>query len=242
MEQHLVYVITFDDCVYVGRTNDIKRRMSEHGYPPDWFILEFTTKEEVLGCEGKWAKYFSEELGVELLNIADDFSEGILNHSEETKKYLSKLQKGIPKPKQSEAMKQVWQTPEYRALMKLRPKPSNLFQPGQPSPRKGGHREDLTQEGLESIREHGKRTTEYNRKTWKDPEVRRKRIEGISKANKGHIPYNKTPQYVEDRIIELHKQGRSKKEIMSILGVGDNTVYDILVRTGNHIPKKRKIR
>lgn len=227
MEQHLVYIVTLDDCVYVGRTNDIKRRMSEHGYPPNWFVLEFTTKEEILACEGKWAKYFS-GLGVTLLNISNDFSEGILNHSEETKKYLSEIQKGKPKPGTAQKIKELWKTPEYRALMKLRPKPSNLFKPGQPSPRKGGHREDLTKEGLESLRENGKRTTEHNRETWKNPEVRRRRSEAISKANMGHVAYNRLPDKVVGDVLRLYSSNFTKTKIAITLGISESSVYTII--------------
>jgi hypothetical protein len=68
MEERFVYFISCGDCGYVGRTKDIRHRMSQHGQPPIWAILE-TVEGEKRGAEQEahWKRHF-ESLGVKLLN------------------------------------------------------------------------------------------------------------------------------------------------------------------------------
>lgn len=148
-----IYAVIFEDAVYVGRTNDIERRMFEHGYPPFWAILETITKELVKQAEAKWAKYYIEQ-GVELLNKANNFEHGKLTHSEETKRLLSEQQLGKHKLGTASKLKLLWQDPTYRTMiLASRPKQNKgQFKQGITSSRKGGHREDIPPEVRERMR------------------------------------------------------------------------------------------
>jgi len=68
MDRRFIYFISCDDCGYVGRTKDIRHRMSCHGQPPTWAILETVDGEHrAAQREAFWKKHF-ESLGVRLLN------------------------------------------------------------------------------------------------------------------------------------------------------------------------------
>jgi len=68
MVEYAIYFISCGDCGYVGRTKDIRHRMSQHGQPPTWAILETAEGEERSAeRERFWKRYF-ESLGVRLLN------------------------------------------------------------------------------------------------------------------------------------------------------------------------------
>jgi hypothetical protein len=230
-ELHSIYGVILEEGIYVGRTNNIPRRMSEHGYPPNWVVFEVVEKQLARVTEAKWAKKLS-EMGITLLNIADNFSNsgGVLTHGESTRKLLSEKQKGIPRPEHSQRMKEVWKTPEYRALMKLRPLPSNLFQPGCPSPRKGGHREDISPEVRERMRINAKKRNDEKGNPRQGVVVTQKTRDKISKANKGRAPHNKHNQEICDKVVLLRNEGKTYKEIRKILEISEASAYEIFQR------------
>jgi group I intron endonuclease len=85
----------------------------------------------------------------------------------------------------SDCMKRIWKDPEYRAKMKLRPKPSNLFQPGYASPKKGGHREDISPEVRKQMSDKAKKYNEEHGNPRQGAIVSQTTRDKISRANKG---------------------------------------------------------
>jgi hypothetical protein len=68
MVRYDIYFISCGDCGYVGRTNNVRRRMCQHGQPPIWAILETVDGEDRSAeRERFWKRYF-ESHGVVLLN------------------------------------------------------------------------------------------------------------------------------------------------------------------------------
>ncbi len=73
MDRRMIYCIFVGtpgqfESVYVGRTKNLRRRMTQHGHPPFWGVLE-TIEGFELACsrEEYWVQHF-EALGVEVLN------------------------------------------------------------------------------------------------------------------------------------------------------------------------------
>lgn len=103
---YFIYVIFAHPDVYIGYTKSIKRRMKEHGNPPFWAVLETVDGVFVRDAEMKWVQKFS-ELGAGLLNINKDYSNGALRLSDEARKKLSEMNKGVRKNWNDEIRKRV---------------------------------------------------------------------------------------------------------------------------------------
>lgn len=90
-----VYIIFADDSVYIGRTDDLIRRMRAHDMLYcDWAVLETTDSLNVRKAEAKWVKHFI-DLGVKVLNLDDTCRDGNLGHSEATRRKISHSLKGL---------------------------------------------------------------------------------------------------------------------------------------------------
>lgn len=105
-----IYIIFARDKIYIGRTQDVIRRMYEHGMLYcDWAVLEITTNTEVRKREAFWVEHFL-RLGCEILNRDKEvLPTGVLAHTEETKARIARSMTGKRFPPRSK---------EYRENMR----------------------------------------------------------------------------------------------------------------------------
>ena len=91
----------------------------------------------------------------------------------------------------SEFMKALWKDPEYREKMRNRPKSSTCFKSGYNSPRKGGHREDISFEVRQKMRKNAiQRNKEFGNPR-QGVMISQETKDKISKANRGRVAWNK---------------------------------------------------
>jgi hypothetical protein len=102
MPERFVYVIFAGFSVYIGRTDDVIRRMSEHKMLYcDWAILETTDSQSIRKREAHWMKHFL-GLGCHVLNHDKEVNEtGVLAHTEETKARIARSMTGKKFPPRS---------------------------------------------------------------------------------------------------------------------------------------------
>lgn len=134
----------------------------------------------------------------------------------------------------SEYMKQLWKVPEYVELQKaVRPRyNSGQFKKGYTSPRKGGHREDISPKVRKLMSEKAKKHNDEIGNPRKGAVVDQITREKISAANKGREAYNKCNEEIRNQIVKLRSIGHSQTKIAAIVGVTQPCVSDILIQNG----------
>lgn len=171
--------------IYVGKTVSIYRRMKEHrcnfGDWPVFKILATGIRSSWQKAERKWIA----ELKPPLNLSSGGFGGRPLAPSTRTKLSISGRAK---KPGTSSALKKLWQDPEYRSMMiEVHRKPnSGQFKKGYNSPRKGGHREDLSVKARQSISAKVSRSLVGNRRAAGKPWT-----EDQKAKLRGRVPWNK---------------------------------------------------
>jgi hypothetical protein len=87
--------------IYVGKTNDVPRRLREHkrklGFAPRHDVLEVCDDDGWPEAEARWTRHY-QDLGFDLLNRMVGDAQGVQTHSESTRTLLSTKGKGKPKP------------------------------------------------------------------------------------------------------------------------------------------------
>lgn len=128
----------------------------------------------------------------------------------------------------SERMKEVWTRPEYRAKMRNRPKPSNLFKRGYSSPRKGGHREDISLERRQEMSRKAREWQVVNGNPRQGICHSQQTKDKISASNRGKTPHNKHSDETCAKAVNLCASDISQDEVSKMLGISQSSVSEIL--------------
>jgi len=158
---------------YVGKGHD--RRAFRKGSPPIERVLiqEFPDNASALEAEKFLIAYYGrKDLGTGILRNRTDGGDGL----------------------SSEEVKRLWQKPEHRAMMcKANRKPnSGQFKKGAISPRRGGHREDLTLETRTAIAKKVSKSLEGNKRRLGIPHTEAAKRQMRLNAAGGKTTHNRT--------------------------------------------------
>ena len=187
---------------YVGKTRNVYRRMKEHRHRlldrwPMFCILEVGIGYGWEQAERKWIRKFRHQLkNISPGGYGRDFL------PESSRRKLSLKLKGRPKPESfRQKLKRNWRLGVYAD--RVVPKNAGQFKPGYSSPRKGGHREDLSEKSRKRISEKVSCSLIGNRrntgKRWTEEQRAKLR---------GRIPWNKGLSNWQD-VIGAKRRGES---------------------------------